>query len=106
MTDHVSLVLLGVAVFSLLLMWITVANRIGSLPDSIALRYGAEGLPSLSGAPRALLRLPLLATVVTLMNVIVAWSISSADRFAGRFIVAAAILVHLLIWIAVAALVW
>lgn len=103
--DQVSLVLLGVAVFSLLLMWITIANRAGSLPDSITLRYGAEGLPSLSGAPRALFRLPLLATVVTLMNFIVAWSVSAADRFAARFIVAAAILVHLLIWIAVAALV-
>jgi hypothetical protein len=104
--DQVSLVLIGTTLFSLLLMWITVANRFGSLPNVMELRYGPEGVPSLVTGPRALFRLPLLATIVTIMNVLVAWFISAGDRFAGRLIVAAAGLVHLLIWIAIAALVW
>lgn len=104
--DQISLVLIGAALFSLLLMWITMANRFDSLPAVMELRYGPEGVPSLVTGPRALFRLPLLATIVTIMNVIVAWSISAGDRFAGRLIMAAAGLVHVLIWIAIAALVW
>ncbi len=103
--DQLSVILLGASIFSLLLLWITVANRIGALSDPMVLRYGAEGLPARTGAPRALLQLPLLATFATVMNIVVAWSVASADRFVGRFILGAALLIQTLIWIAVIALV-
>ncbi|MGI8644449.1 MAG: hypothetical protein ACR2LS_10080 [Thermomicrobiales bacterium] len=104
--DQVSVVLLGAAVFSLLLMWITVANRLGSLPEAIVLRYDAEGLPANVGAPRAMLQLPSLSSFGLVMNLLVAWTVAGADRFAGRIMLAGALLVQLLLWIAVIALVW
>ena len=106
LADHVSVALIGVAAFSLLLLWITVANRLSSLSDPTVLRYDAEGLPALTAPPRTLLQLPLLATFATAMNLVVAWSVASTDRFSGRFMLATAILVQLLTWIAVVALVW
>lgn len=104
--DQLSVILLGATLFSLLLMWITVVNRTGSLPETMVLRYDAEGLPAWTGDGSLVLRLPVLASFVTIMNLVVAWAVAEADRFAGRFMLAGALLIQALIWIAVIALVW
>lgn len=104
--DQVAVVLLGIAVFGLILFWITVLTQIGTLADTIVLRYDAVGLPALTGDPRGLLRLPVLATFTVVMNVVVAWAVAEGDRFAARMIIAGAIMVQLVLWVAIILLVW
>lgn len=106
LADQPALVLLGLAALGLAGMWAVVGLRMGALGPALELRLDAEGSPSSWGSPDTLWRLPLLATVATLMNVLVAWRAASADRFASRFMLAAALLVQVLAWLALIGLAW
>jgi hypothetical protein len=106
LADRPAVVLLGVAALGLVVMWAVVGLRVGALGATLELRLDAEGSPSLWGSPETLWRLPLLATVATLMNVLVAWRAAGADRFASRFMLAAALLVQVLAWLALIGLAW
>ena len=98
--DQVAVALLGLALVSTALMAGVLAGRIGNLPDVIALRYDAVGAATRWGTPETLWELPLLAGMVSIINIVLAWWLSSIDRFASRFMLASAVLVSTLAWIA------
>ncbi len=104
--DPLALALVGVGAFGLLVMATVMGNRLDALPGVVELRFDAAGVPYRWGVPRTLWNLPLLATVITLMNLAVAWFVSPHDRFASRFCVAAALVVQLLVWVPVIRFLW
>jgi hypothetical protein len=61
----------------------------------------AAGFPDAWGVPSVLWRLPLIAGMTLLMNLVVAWFIAPIDRFAARFVIAAALGVQVIVWVAV-----
>ena len=106
MNDPLALALLAIAGFSLLVMATIMGNRLGALPAVVELRLDAAGNPYRWGVPHTLWNLPLLGTMLTLMNLVVAWFTSPHDRFASRFCLAAALVVQLLIWVPVVRFLW
>ncbi len=104
--DPLALALIGVETFGLLVMATIMGNRLGTLVPVLELRFDAVGSPYRWGVPRTLWNLPLLATMITLMNVAVAWFVSPHDRFASRFCIAAALVVQLLVWVPVVRFLW
>ncbi len=104
--DPLALALIGVATFGLLVMATIMGNRLGALITVLELRFDAAGAPYRWGVPRTLWNLPLLGTMITLMNVAVAWFVSPHDRFASRFCIAAALGIQLLIWVPVIRFLW
>jgi len=97
---------LAVSAFSLILMWVTMSSRIGSLPDTIVVRRGAEGVATRFDSPSGLWQLPVLATFATLINLVVAWVTHPGNPLASRMTMAATWLVHLLVWVAIVQFVW
>lgn len=104
--DRIAVALGAAAVFSVVLMWVTISSRIGSLPDTISVRRGSEGVATRFDAPSALWQIPLVATVATLMNGIVAWATHRGDRFASRVTLGLTFMIHVLIWVAIVQFVW
>ena len=81
-------------------MVVLLALRTNSLDQTLVLHLNAGGQADRWGAPRVLFRLPLLAGAATVVNVILAWFLSPIDRFAGRFLLAAALVIQLIVWVA------
>ncbi len=104
--DRIAVTFGAAAVFSVILMWVTISSRIGSLPDFITVRRGSEGVATRFDAPTALWQIPLVATVATLMNGIVAWVTHRGDRFASRVVLGLTAMIHLLVWVAIVQFVW
>lgn len=98
--DAPALAMIGLALLSLVGMAILVANRAETLAPSFATHVSASGVLEDVRGPDALWRLPLLAAMLTLMNMGAAWFVSPVDRFASRFLVAAAIIVQIVAWVA------
>jgi hypothetical protein len=98
--DRVSLGLIGAAVLGALLMAIVLATQAGGLPSAFAQHLNAAGQPDRWGSPRTLWRLPLIAVGTTVMNGVLAWFLAPRDRFAARFVLAAALVVQLVAWVA------
>lgn len=98
--DAPALAMIGIGLVSLAGMAILVANRAETLGPSFATHVSASGVLKDIRGSEALWRLPLLATMLTLMNIGAAWFISPIDRFASRFLIAAAIIVQIVAWIA------
>lgn len=92
--------LLGAGLLSLAAMVVLVAVRYGDASAPLAVRLNAAGIPDRWGTPRLLWRLPVMAGMLLAMNLVAAWAISSTDRFAARFIAAATVAVHLVVWVA------
>jgi hypothetical protein len=103
--DATSLALIGASVVSLAGMAILVANRIDGLAPQFATHVSASGILEHFRGESALWRLPILATMCTLMNIVIAWFVASIDRFASRFVLAAALAVQFMAWVAVIRLV-
>lgn len=99
--DQVAGILIGANLLSLLVMVIRLATQLGQLPPSLVMHLDAAGIPAAWGPPTVLWRLPIIAGMSLLMNLIVAWFVSPLDRFAARFVLAAALGVQLIVWIAV-----
>jgi len=104
--DPLALALLGIGTFGLLIMATIMGNRLDDVSPVVALRFDAAGNPYRWGIPRTLWNLPLFATVITLMNLAVAWFVSRHDRFASRFCIAAALVIQLLVWVPVVRFLW
>ena len=104
--DQFALALIGVAAFGLLMMATIMGNRLDALPAAVALRFDAVGTPYRWGVPSTLWNLPLMTTMITLMNVTVAWFVSPHDRFASRFAIAVALIIQLLVWVPVIRFLW
>ena len=98
--DAPALAMIGLGLISLAGMAILVANRVDTLAPSFATHVSASGVLEDIRGSDALWRLPLLATMLTLINVGAAWFISPIDRFASRFLIAAAIIVQFVAWVA------
>jgi hypothetical protein len=99
--DQVSGILIAANVLSLVAMIIRVASGLGQLPASFVVHLDAAGFPDAWGVPSVLWRLPLIAGMTLLMNLVVAWFIAPIDRFAARFVIAAALGVQVIVWVAV-----
>lgn len=100
-SDVVSLSLIGISVVSLAAMAILVGNRIGTLPATIPTHVSASGLLEDVKARSSFWRLPLLASFLTLMNLVIALFVARIDRFASRFILGAALIIQFVAWVAV-----
>jgi hypothetical protein len=98
--DRPAMVMLGVAAFSAAVMAAVMSNRLDALDRGLPIHIGAAGFADRWGSPAVLWRIPLLATMITLMNASAAWFLAPSDRFASRFLIAASLVVHLLAWIA------
>lgn len=105
-TDHTALTILAVTAFGAAVMWAVLGNRLGALGPSVVLHVDASGLADRWGPPKSLWRIPLLATMIALMNLVVAWFVSPFDRFAGRFLLATALGVQVIVWVAAIRFLW
>ncbi len=101
LTDQVSGILLGANLLSLIVMIIWLATAMGRLPEVMVMHLDPAGFPDGWGTPTVLWRLPLIAGMTLLMNLVVAWFVAPIDRFAARFVLAAALGVQLIVWVAV-----
>ena len=81
-------------------------QRLDSLPDWIPIHLNAEGDPDLWGTSSTLWRIPLMAFVLTIMSLFVAWYLWRRDQFAARFTLLSTLLIHALSWIALVNFVW
>lgn len=104
--DQVSLIIIGVKVLSLGLMAVYVANQIDTLPEVIATHVSASGVLENFASRSAIWQVPLLAGMLSLMNVAAAWFIASIDMFASRFLLAASLLVQFIAWVALFRILW
>lgn len=104
--DQVAIALLSLAVLSTLLMTGVLAGRVGNLPDVVTLRYDAAGSATRWGTSVALWELPLLAGMISLINIVLAWWLSRFDRFASRFVLGTAVLVSVLAWVSLVRFLW
>lgn len=98
--DAPALAMIGLALVGLAGMAILVANRADTLAPSFATHVSASGVLENFRGPEALWRIPLLSAMLTLMNIGAAWFVSPIDRFASRFLIAAAIIVQFVAWVA------
>lgn len=96
----------GVGIVGIVLMVATVAARQGQVADWFPIHLNAAGSPDEWGSPATLWRLPLMTVMVTLMAAVLAWFLAKRDAFAAQFILASALLIQALCWIAVIRLAW
>ena len=71
-----------------------------SLAPGFATHVSASGVLEDVRAEGALWNLPLMATMLTLMAIVVAWFTAPTDRFASRFVLGGALLVQFVTWVA------
>lgn len=99
--DAPALGIIGVGLASLAGMAILVANQVDGLAPSFATHVSASGILEDFRGETALWNLPVMATAFTLMNIAIAWFVSPMDRFASRFVLAAALVVQIIVWVAI-----
>jgi hypothetical protein len=99
--DAPALGIIGLGLASLAGMAILVANQVDSLAPSFATHVNASGILEDFASESALWKLPIMAAAFTLMNIAIAWFISPMDRFASRFVLAAAVVVQIIAWVAI-----
>ena len=99
--DVPALSLIGASLISLVAMAVVVGNQASSLAPEFATHVSASGLLEDFRSETALWRLPLLSLAFTLMNMVIAWFTAPIDRFASRFVLAAALTVQIIAWVAV-----
>ncbi|MBX6753177.1 MAG: DUF1648 domain-containing protein [Thermorudis peleae] len=87
-------VLLNVGLILLLLI------EYNRLPQTLVLHWNANGLPDRIGDRQEIWILPIITTLVTVANLVLAWVLFQIDRMAARFLVGLTSLVHLVTWVA------
>ena len=100
-SDQTAVMLLIANVVSLGAMALVVGSQLSGLPAVLPIHLDAAGRPDRWGPARLLWRLPLLAAMTTLINLVLAWFLTPLDRFVGRFLLAASLVVQVIVWIAV-----
>lgn len=100
LSDRTALAFIGVSVVSQIGMAVLVSNRITTLPAQIGTHVSASGVLEDFASREAIWRIPLLALMLTLMNVVIGVFAARFDRFASRLVLAAALVIHFLAWIA------
>jgi hypothetical protein len=104
--DASALGFIGISCLSLAAMAIIVANRVSTLDPVIATHVSASGIMEHFTSRTTVWQLPLLATMMTLMNLVAAWFVSPLDRFASRFLLATSVIVQFVTWVAVFRILW
>lgn len=97
---------LGGSALSLLLMAMIISLRNDTLPAWIAIHINAAGNPDRWGTPATVWRVPLMAAMLTIMNLIAGSFLARWDRFAAQFLLGSSILIHVLAWMALIGLLW
>ncbi len=97
---------LGGSVLSLLLMAIVISLRNDALPAWLAIHINAAGNPDRWGTPATVWRVPLMAAMLTVMNLIAGSFLARWDRFAAQFLLGSSLLIHVLAWMALIGLLW
>jgi hypothetical protein len=98
--DPVALALAAVGLLATAAMVIYVLVQYQDIPPSLTLHWNVDGLPGRVGEPREIWILPIIAGMVLVANIALAWSIAMFDRFAARLMLGSTIIVHLVTWIA------
>ena len=98
--DPVSLGFVSVSLLTGLAMVGYLLIQWDDIPPSLTLHWNAEGLPGRVGEAREIWILPLIAGIVFLANIGLAWSIAQFDRFAARLTLSSTVIAHIVIWIA------
>ncbi len=104
--DRLVLGILGGSALSLLVMALVISLRNDALPAWIAIHINAAGNPDRWGTPATVWRVPLMAAMLTVMNVIAGTFLARWDRFAAQFLLGSSILIHVLAWMALIGLLW
>ncbi|MGC4191579.1 MAG: hypothetical protein QM589_10505 [Thermomicrobiales bacterium] len=100
LSDRTALAFIGLGIISLIGMAVLVSNRMTALPPQIGTHVSASGLLEDFAARDVIWRIPLLALMLTLMNLVIGVFAARFDRFASRLVLAAALVVHVLAWVA------
>lgn len=100
------LAMLGVALLSLLVMIFLVYSRLSDLEPAIFTHVSASGDPEQIEARSALWRIPLIAGMVSLMNMIFGWFLSRWGLFLPRLLMGGALLTQFVAWIAIIKYFW
>lgn len=98
--DRSSLILIGGLVLGALGMALITMNRVDTLAPGFATHISASGIPEDIRSETALWQLPLMATALLLMNVVIAWYLAAYSIFSARILLAASVIVQVLIWVA------
>jgi hypothetical protein len=98
--DAPALGIIGVGIASLAAMAMLVANKVDSLAPQFGTHVSASGVLESFKGESFLWNLPLMATMFTLMNMVIAWFVSPMDRFASRFVLVGALVVQFVAWVA------
>lgn len=101
--DRLALGMFGVAAFSAILMLIVVMTRRDGLDSLIYTHVNANGEPANLQDASAIWNLPLIAGMVTLISVVLAWFLARWSQFLPRFLMGGAIGVQFVVWVAVIA---
>jgi len=104
--DTPSLSIIGIGLLGLALMAFTLSSRLESVADPVATHVSASGVLEHLAGKDALWRIPLMATMLMVMNIVAAWFFSTIDQFAARFILAAGLLVQFIAWVALIQYLW
>ena len=104
--DRLVLGILGGSTLSLLVMALVISLRNDALPAWIAIHINAAGNPDRWGTPATVWRVPVMAAMLTVMNVIAGTFLARWDRFAAQFLLGSSILIHVLAWMALIGLLW
>lgn len=94
----VSLILLGGALVATMLWFILI--RFDAVPQTLPLHYNLNGHPDRIGTPREIFYFPLIAALITIANLALAWSVIRFDRFAARLLLGGTCLAQLVAWVA------
>ena len=94
----VGLLLLGGALVATMLWFILI--RFDAVPQTLPLHYNLNGRPDRIGTPREIFYFPLIAALITVANLALAWSVIRFDRFAARLLLGGTCLAQLVAWVA------
>ncbi|MGB3327970.1 MAG: hypothetical protein WBA46_03390 [Thermomicrobiales bacterium] len=100
LTDRMALSLIAIGVVSLIGMAVLVSNRIDTLPAQIGTHVSASGVLGNFASRDVIWRIPLLALMLTLMNIVIGVFAARFDRFASRLVLASALMIQFLAWVA------
>lgn len=98
--DRIMLAMIGASLVSLAALAAVVASQANDGGTVITTHVSASGMPDQWGTGRTLWRLPLIAAMILVINLIMAWPAAVRDRFAARFFLGAVLVVHLVLWVA------
>jgi len=98
--DRNSLALAGALVLSVIGMVALTMYRVDNLAPGFFTHISASGIQEDFRSENALWLLPLMASALLLMNLVLAWFLAQWSTFSARFVLATSIIVQVVIWVA------